>query len=508
MRWHLLAFLSMFLSGRLCCGFRPVLHQRSGAASAVHPLSRRLLGSAIGAEPPIILPKESFRRTVTIASLSVPTAETHAAVRALSRDLLDRPRVRTVEKPAGRPGTRVLLLGEHVAPGSGLVGLSAASRAALRAGWEAGVHRLELGWEHVSVAEALRALLPAGVEPLSAFESAGHVAHVNLRPEHAAHKRLVGAVILDKNPRLRTVVNKVGGITSAFRTFAMEVIAGDAGDLDVELVESNCTFAFTYGEAYWNSRLQEEHRRILALLRPGDVVCDLFAGVGPFAVPAARHRKASVLANDLNPRAVAALRWAARRNGVGLEEVDDRTGERVSDCGGDNGDDRNGDCGGDHGGAVDAAGTANGLAGTPAPGTVRSFCLDAGAFVARVAAGGLTRPTHVLMNLPALAVDFLPALDPFRARGARGAPARADGTAAAEQEVDYQAVRVHCYCFAFGDDAPAAAVGAVEAGLNVAAGSLEANGRLAYVHTVRSVAPTKTMVCVGFDLPPLAAGVG
>jgi len=56
---------------------------------------------------------------------------------------------------------------------------------------------------------------------------------------------------------------------------------------------------------YWNSRLHTEHDRLVQQFSPDDVIADVFAGVGPFALPAAK-KGCGVVANDLNPES---YRW-------------------------------------------------------------------------------------------------------------------------------------------------------------------------------------------------------
>lgn len=46
--------------------------------------------------------------------------------------------------------------------------------------------------------------------------------------------------------------------------------------------------------------MHTEHERLVTLFKPEDVVVDVMAGVGPFAVPAAK-KGCAVFANDLNP---------------------------------------------------------------------------------------------------------------------------------------------------------------------------------------------------------------
>jgi len=70
--------------------------------------------------------------------------------------------------------------------------------------------------------------------------------------------------------------------------------------LSTEVKEEDCRFKFDLSEVYWNSKLQKERNRVLEMLKPQDVVCDMFAGVGPFALRAAK-KGCRVIANDLNP---------------------------------------------------------------------------------------------------------------------------------------------------------------------------------------------------------------
>jgi tRNA (guanine37-N1)-methyltransferase len=122
--------------------------------------------------------------------------------------------------------------------------------------------------------------------------------------------------LLDKNPTVRTVINKIDevGTISEYRTFAYEVLAGP-DDMNVEIREEECTFRFDYSKVYWNSRLNTEHKRLVAMFNPGEVVCDVMAGVGPFAVPAGK-KGVIVWANDLNPDSYASMKDAVTRNKV------------------------------------------------------------------------------------------------------------------------------------------------------------------------------------------------
>jgi tRNA (guanine37-N1)-methyltransferase len=223
------------------------------------------------------------------------------------------PRIKSVVNDEKDSTKRLLLLSESLGTDKDtLSGEKEIQKVINELGAEIVTHEVVLGFDHYTTHEVLAALLPEGLDIPSSFETVGHVAHVNLRDEHEPYKALIGQVILEKNAHIRTVVNKVGTIDSTFRFFQMEVISGE-DDMIVEVNEEGCHFKFNYAKVYWNSRLQAEHRRLVSLLRPESTVCDMFCGVGPFALPAAK-RDCTVYANDLNPESVHWLNINTCRN--------------------------------------------------------------------------------------------------------------------------------------------------------------------------------------------------
>ncbi|TDZ74450.1 tRNA (guanine(37)-N1)-methyltransferase [Colletotrichum trifolii] len=179
-------------------------------------------------------------------------------------------------------------------------------------------YELQLDYDYWSYLDVMASILPEElhVEIPVGFNTAGHVAHLNLRSQYLPYKKIIADVILDKNHSIKTVINKVDdvGQESEFRTFGYEVLAGP-DDMNVEVKENDCVFNFDYSKVYWNSKLEPEHTRLIKMFQPGEVVADVMAGIGPFAVPAGK-KGVFVFANDMNPESYKYLNVAIEKNKV------------------------------------------------------------------------------------------------------------------------------------------------------------------------------------------------
>lgn len=184
-----------------------------------------------------------------------------------------------------------------------------------------GLNGQHLNWEELTLTydnwraeEILKAVLPADQEACTSFSRIGHIIHVNLRDHLVAYKRLIGEVLSDKIAGIKCVINKTQIIDNTFRNFKLELLCGVA-DFLVKVKENGTMYEFDFSQVYWNPRLSTEHERIIRLHKEGDVLYDVFAGVGPFSIPVAK-RKGYVLANDLNPASYKWLQHNVQKNKV------------------------------------------------------------------------------------------------------------------------------------------------------------------------------------------------
>jgi tRNA (guanine37-N1)-methyltransferase len=328
---------------------------------------------------------------------------------------------------------------------------------------------LSTTYEDYTVDEALSQLLPLPyVSSIStAFESVGHLAHLNLPSHLLPFKYIIAKVIADKNqPAVQIVVNKISTIHNEFRTFPMEIlwkattakrnISDDHSSLfEVQVKQGGCTFQLNFAQVYWNSRLQFEHERLVQYILSMShlqeetsplVIADVMAGVGPFSVPLSlstissnkkncNYHNIQVHANDLNPASYQYLQVNLENN-----HKRNKTAEMANS-------------------------------------NYHCYNLDGRTFLHHLLWERKIHLNHCIMNLPAIAIEFL---DAFRGYSSPLPP-----------------TVVHVYCFETKreEDAKANAIKRCETALGC---SIEA---VLNIHIVRDVSPHTNMMCISFLLP-------
>jgi len=109
------------------------------------------------------------------------------------------------------------------------------------------------------------------------------------------------------------VVNRASKIKGTERVRDWDVLAGESTETVHR--EYGYEFELDIAEVYFSPRLATERHRVVEQVTPGEHAFDMFAGVGPYAVPIAAAG-AEIVATDINERAIHYLRRNAERNGV------------------------------------------------------------------------------------------------------------------------------------------------------------------------------------------------
>lgn len=147
------------------------------------------------------------------------------------------------------------------------------------------------------------------------FDIIGEVALIELPPELVEDGELIAKGIMSVHPRVRTVYAKLEHTKGVFRIRPLKLLAGIDNPVTIHK-ENGCLFKVDLASVYFSPRLSTERLRVVKQVKSQEVVADLFAGVGPFAIQIAKLKGARVYAIDLNPRAVELLQENVKINKV------------------------------------------------------------------------------------------------------------------------------------------------------------------------------------------------
>ena len=150
-----------------------------------------------------------------------------------------------------------------------------------------------------------------------AFDIVGDIAVVKLPDELLSKKQLIGRALMQVHRHIRTVLRQTGVVRGEFRTRELEVIAGEP-KTETTHREGGCDFRVDLAKVYFSPRLGTERLRIAKQVKPGEVVVNMFAGVGCYSILIAKHSDAALIYSiDKNPAAFDYMRTNIRINKVG-----------------------------------------------------------------------------------------------------------------------------------------------------------------------------------------------
>jgi tRNA (guanine37-N1)-methyltransferase len=135
---------------------------------------------------------------------------------------------------------------------------------------------------------------------ISAFDQIGDIIVVRIPDSLVSKKQIIGKTLLEQVSTANSVFYQSSPVEGDFRTRKLEVIAGE-DKTQTEYKENGCRFIVDVEKAFFSPRLSTERERIAGLVKDGEVIINMFGGVGMFSVLAAKNMSCTVYNIDLNP---------------------------------------------------------------------------------------------------------------------------------------------------------------------------------------------------------------
>ena len=117
---------------------------------------------------------------------------------------------------------------------------------------------------------------------ISAFDQIGDIIIVRIPDSLVSKKQIIGKTLLKQVSTANSVFYQSSPVGGDFRTRKLEVIAGE-DKTQTEYKENGCRFIVDVEKAFFSPRLSTERERIAGLVKDGEIIINMFGGVGMFS---------------------------------------------------------------------------------------------------------------------------------------------------------------------------------------------------------------------------------
>ena len=128
---------------------------------------------------------------------------------------------------------------------------------------------------------------------VSAFDQIGDIIIVRIPDSLVSKNKIIGKILLEQVKTAKSVFYQSSPVEGDFRTRNLQLIAGEK-KTETEYRENGCRFLVDVEKAFFSPRLSTERERISNLVNDGDVVINMFGGVGMFSILAAKKTRCIV----------------------------------------------------------------------------------------------------------------------------------------------------------------------------------------------------------------------
>ena len=129
---------------------------------------------------------------------------------------------------------------------------------------------------------------------------------------------------------VETIV-KIRNIAGQMRKPSIEILIGNTTETIHK--ENGCLFKLDLAKVMWSKGNTNERFRIANLVKPGETVVDMFAGIGYFSIPIAIHSQAKkIFSIEINPDSYHYLKNNIALNRINIKSGYERMEAILGDC--------------------------------------------------------------------------------------------------------------------------------------------------------------------------------